>query len=412
MQDIFAIHRQLAALVLEGGDLNRLAHLLANLIQRAVTIETPELHLLAHAEHGQIDAARENSILQAQTPAKLRQFLERRGLLEHLRRAREPVILAPEPEAGMTMQRVVAPIIVGNEPYGYVWIIAGDRRIDEVDTLAIESAAIVAALIMLRDRVVRDSEERLRAELLAHLLHDNLESVQPLLHHLVRLGLDLAKPSQVLVCTQTTEMGLEMTNDLRQHVLDLMLHLTLPNLVTVEGNRVVALFSASRQGHHGRQLAEALLARFPQLLIGLSDLCYTVSDIQHGFVQMRDALDIAMRLGTKHPIITPRDIGYLNILSKVPREAALANPYYQLVLSLASYDEEHHSELLATLEAYLECGGNISHTASTLFLHRGTIHYRLKRIEELIQLDLTNPLVWLNLFVALKLYRLRHSLDG
>jgi DNA-binding PucR family transcriptional regulator len=45
-------------------------------------------------------------------------------------------------------------------------------------------------------------------------------------------------------------------------------------------------------------------------------------------------------------------------------------------------------ELVRTLDAYLQAGSSVTATARALFLHRNTVHYRLRRIEERTGLDL------------------------
>jgi PucR family transcriptional regulator, purine catabolism regulatory protein len=44
-------------------------------------------------------------------------------------------------------------------------------------------------------------------------------------------------------------------------------------------------------------------------------------------------------------------------------------------------------DLRATLAAYLESGGSVAETASRLFVHRNTVHYRLRRIRSVTGLD-------------------------
>ena len=45
-------------------------------------------------------------------------------------------------------------------------------------------------------------------------------------------------------------------------------------------------------------------------------------------------------------------------------------------------------ELALTLETYLRAGSSVAATAARLYLHRNTVHYRLRRIEQLTGLDL------------------------
>ncbi|WP_238146661.1 PucR family transcriptional regulator [Ornithinimicrobium murale] len=50
-----------------------------------------------------------------------------------------------------------------------------------------------------------------------------------------------------------------------------------------------------------------------------------------------------------------------------------------------------HGDLLETATAYLECGGRLEATSRQLFVHPNTVRYRLGRIAETIDLDLTLP---------------------
>ena len=52
------------------------------------------------------------------------------------------------------------------------------------------------------------------------------------------------------------------------------------------------------------------------------------------------------------------------------------------------HDAENKTELLPTLDAYLESGENLTHTARQLFIHLNTLRYRLKHISDITGIDL------------------------
>ena len=76
----------------------------------------------------------------------------------------QPMRLAAVPDLGMTMERVVAPIVVGREIFGYLWIVAGDHPLTELDELAIDHAATVAALVLFKEQTVREAQHAARGE--------------------------------------------------------------------------------------------------------------------------------------------------------------------------------------------------------------------------------------------------------
>jgi DNA-binding PucR family transcriptional regulator len=54
---------------------------------------------------------------------------------------------------------------------------------------------------------------------------------------------------------------------------------------------------------------------------------------------------------------------------------------------LVAYDEQYETELVQTVETFLEADGNVAGTAQRLFTHRHTVRYRLERVKELSGLD-------------------------
>ena len=61
--------------------------------------------------------------------------------------------------------------------------------------------------------------------------------------------------------------------------------------------------------------------------------------------------------------------------------------YAETVEPLVAYDDQYETDLVATVEAFLEADGNVAGTAQRLFTHRHTVRYRLERVRELSGLD-------------------------
>jgi DNA-binding PucR family transcriptional regulator len=77
----------------------------------------------------------------------------------------------------------------------------------------------------------------------------------------------------------------------------------------------------------------------------------------------------------------------LPAISEDPRE--LERFYAETVAPLSAYDEQYETELVATVEAYLDNDGNVAATAKQLFTHRHTVRYRLERVRELCGHDVS-----------------------
>jgi DNA-binding PucR family transcriptional regulator len=75
----------------------------------------------------------------------------------------------------------------------------------------------------------------------------------------------------------------------------------------------------------------------------------------------------------------------LPAMSEDPGE--LLRFHEETVAPLLAYDDQYETELVRTLESFLDADGNVAKTAEKLFTHRHTIRYRLDRVRELSGLD-------------------------
>jgi PucR family transcriptional regulator, proline-responsive transcriptional activator len=76
---------------------------------------------------------------------------------------------------------------------------------------------------------------------------------------------------------------------------------------------------------------------------------------------------------------------------------------------LASYDQEHGSDLLGTLSAYIEANGDLVSASKMLFQHANTVRYRVAKIKSLLEID--TPSSYLELFVFVKLMEIYETFE-
>ncbi len=89
------------------------------------------------------------------------------------------------------------------------------------------------------------------------------------------------------------------------------------------------------------------------------------------------------------PVLAFDETGAYRLLLSAMAEdpAELQRFYAETVEPLVAYDEQYETDLVATIEAFLDADGNIAGTAQRLFTHRHTIRYRLERVRDLSGLD-------------------------
>jgi sugar diacid utilization regulator len=122
--------------------------------------------------------------------------------------------------------------------------------------------------------------------------------------------------------------------------------------------------------------------------IGRSRVAADAQDLHRAGAEALLAANVAEG-DVERPLLAFDETGAYRLLLPAMSEdpAELQRFYAETVEPLVAYDEQYETELVATLEAFLDADGNVAGTASRLFTHRHTIRYRLERVRELSGLD-------------------------
>ncbi len=68
----------------------------------------------------------------------------------------------------------------------------------------------------------------------------------------------------------------------------------------------------------------------------------------------------------------------------------LENGIHYHIFQLQDYDRDYHTDFIGTLRAYLNNDRNAAKTAEFLHIHRSTFFYRIKKIEELLDISISD----------------------
>ena len=391
------IHRVLTQLVLEGGDLKQLAVTLAGLVGQSISIENERFEALASHNIADVDEARRYTLSEGRTDPRLVKALEERGILGQIRRTLRPVHIPQMADVGLEMERILAPVVVHGNIYGYMWIIADDRPLSQLDNLAIEIGATIGALMLLHQEALQSAEASLKGGLLAQLIEGEHNKQAVLTDQALRYGVNLSE-SFVLLMVEPQDRATQKLLQLYRRVNRLSSDWRV--IVGQFAGEVLVLAQASLDL---AALTNSIHAQAGTIRIGISGVGRGAAGVVTAYNQSRDALIIAQRLGDTSATIYFDQLGYLHTLYRAGEGALTANPYAPALRQLYG---EQQADLLHTLEVYLDAGGNGIQTADLLCIHRSTLNYRLTRIADLLDAKLNDPLVRTNLQIALKLLRL------
>ncbi|HEX8753373.1 MAG TPA: helix-turn-helix domain-containing protein [Solirubrobacterales bacterium] len=215
------------------------------------------------------------------------------------------------------------------------------------------------------------------------------------------LGADLDRGAGVLMLRAAPRAA--QTGEWRQRVLTLAMRalrsIAAGSLASAaEGESAVAELSVIVPAEDDERLARAAagLARELQdslpgfhLTTGRSRRCADPVDLYRAGSEARLAVNVGEAEGRS--VLAFEDTGAYRLLLPAMSEdpGELERFYAETIKPLSDYDEQYETELVATVEAYLDNDGNVAATAKQLFTHRHTVRYRLERVKELCGHDVS-----------------------
>lgn len=318
-----------------------------------------------------------------------------------------------EPELADAVARALGSGRVATGPDGAGWAVAAvtvdqehvgtlvlDRAepLDDTDQRIVERAALVTALLLLGVRSAQEAENRVRGELLDDLLRDAGQDPDTLLERARRLGADLTRPFGVYALAtdgadrRRAAMAVEHVAARRAGLAG-----------SFEG-RLVLTLPGEDPAAEARSLADDLAGTLGHpVTVGGAGPVSGVAALVGAHAQAVRCVTALRTLGRVGQGASLTELGFVGlVLGEEPDVAGFVEAHLGPLLD---YDGRRGTDLVGTLEAYFDAGGNLARTKDVLHVHVNTVSQRLDRVARLIGEGWQAPDRQLELQVALRLHR-------
>lgn len=134
-------------------------------------------------------------------------------------------------------------------------------------------------------------------------------------------------------------------------------------------------------------------ALLDELSIGISNPFERVTAVRKAYVQARAAIRLGAAgrdSGGVGEVFNYSDHANMHLLELASRRNNLSDFCHPALLRLMAHDAEHGTELMDTLYCYLLTAGSNTRAAEMLNLHKNSMLYRMGRIAEMLNLDLSS----------------------
>lgn len=138
---------------------------------------------------------------------------------------------------------------------------------------------------------------------------------------------------------------------------------------------------------------------FLDIIIGKGNYQKEHENIRKSYEESLTVIQLA-QLHNNRFLYKYKDIGAYQIIMAVQNQPLMQSFSHDILGQLQRYDELHNTDYIAFLRIFLEENGSTSKISERQFIHRNTVLYKIKKIESLLDMDLTNPFTKTNLYLA------------
>ncbi|GAJ85207.1 putative CdaR family transcriptional regulator [Nocardia brasiliensis NBRC 14402] len=408
-----------SGLVAADIDLFGLAQIVAQNAGGMVSIEDPQSHVLAYSASAAeaADQMRVMSILGREGPREYLAVLRKWGVFDRLRRTDE-VIDVPAHEELNIKRRLVVSIrhpadgaVRAPRVLGAIWLQQGDRPFKPDAAEILRGASAIAARLISRSLDAPSTEALLVQGLFGEGGPVDVATVA------TALNLPTTGPAAVVGFALTaTETAPATEPSALGNMLRLRASSFRNDSVTATlGDRVYVLLPSYRAAHAvtawTRQLVEQLEAkRALALRAAIACPIDDLSGVASARREVDRVLDSTVATYPKGRVTTLAEsrtaVLLGEILDLVGSRPELHDPRLR---ALSDYDLKHSASLRESVDIYLREHGDVRAAAAVLQVHPNTLRYRIRRVEEILGIDLTDPGDRLLLELQLALHRRAHG---
>ena len=393
-----------------SADLQALTDDVAHRLDAPTVLEDEEQRMIAYSSHTTpIDEVRRESILRRETRPAVREWFRRYGVCESV----DPVRIPRDERLGI-LGRLCVPVRHQRRLVGFLWLIDDEGVLGPEEVAVAVQAARHAGIFMYEDVMV----ERLATSALAQLLSPSEEVRVAAVRQVLDEELLPGEAMVSVVVVQAVVEDATIRSSINEGVRDVTRRHPRGDLLGFPHSDHVALLVRSRgRSEEGvdrgtevaRETRKALSRRFGEqspsatAVAGIGDPRPHLEAAHRSYREARLAARVAAAIPSFGSIAHWRDLGVYRAISLLPGVDAVhaaIDPRLNRLL------EEGDGELLETLETYLDLGGDGQATAERLYLHRGTLYYRLKKAQKVSGIDLHDGRDRLAMHLGFKIVRL------
>jgi purine catabolism regulator len=405
LQRSLAVHEKLTKIVLEEKGLQFIISTLSALVGCSAVLYDFHGVVLCEAAH------------RRRIPAELIADLWKQ--ISDKRASRQDFSVEVPHGGGGTVQ--VYPVVASHRIGAFLAVIKDGGEFSDYDRIILHHVVTVTALELVKKKAVAETEKRLAGDFFDELIASDLYE-EEIARRLAFFGLEPGA-EQLIVLVDidgfkafvdgVREKEETVVQDVKERlhwaVDEFLAQRELLFISASHSDSVVVLVQLGQRSTHevlalAAELQGAIGGMIPEVTvsIGIGRPHHLLVDLRQSYYEALYAIQIRKLKGSTSVIASFDDLGSYGLLLGLQDTVSLEVFYDSVLGKLREYDEANASDLVKSLSCFLEANGHWGEAAERLYVHRHTLRYRMKRVEDITGRDLGSSQDRMEFWLALK----------
>lgn len=306
---------------------------------------------------------------------------------------------------------LVMPVVGAETVIGFLCAWIDEETFNDGNRLLLEYSASMLGLERMKKRTIDEIHRKVAGDIFERLISGNYN--EDVIRQARNLHLKETDNYAILICE-----GKPSENHFVQYfvkdswinwIQQAMKLSSIDGLVTQRGMDIIAFLTVSDEENH--YLLRNNLKKLTKRLESMPyDVKVGIGRVYRGFIHVRksynDAQQCLQLLDKKksQKVMRYSDSGIYSLF--IDRDKDELELFVKDYLGpLIEIESNKDKELLQTLLIYVEYNRNLKEVTSKLSIHHNTLYYRISRIEQILNLSLSDHTDWMDLSVACKIYQ-------
>ena len=321
------------------------------------------------------------------------------------------------------------PLKIDKKIYGYIFVTA-EKKMDDYDEIALEQAGTVLKLQIQKRISNKEIENRYREEFVMDLIFSNINSKEEVIKRGKLYNWDFDEEIAVLIVDiddfkeNYTKLDIEKSENTLKDLKEKVFNIAKKVLKKYYNNVIFTnlsdkiIFLSKYNGIENEynlnieEVGDEIRKKVNEkvdftVTVGIGEYKNDVFAIKESYEEAKEAINVSRAISKENNTSVYEKLGAYRLLDSFYNSEKAEKFLSSYLGDLIHYEEENNINLIKSLKALIQNDWNMKEAAKKLYIHYNTMKYRMKKVEEILDVDLGKNEDRFNLNLSIKLLEIK-----